>query len=178
MTMAKLSFPIQDDSREGPHPHGLPSVASSGWRFIWWIGVLFLLIGLTDIVLFFIPSNFGSPEWEFGSSVALLNGLTVPTLGLLLMVAGATSSGWAGFRWPGVIILATGLVAIVLIGLLFMTTIPIALRSTQDPNMAIGLQKATAKTLVQLVAYATAYLAALVYLARWGRSRSNAAPLR
>jgi hypothetical protein len=137
---------------------------------------------VTMAKLSFPIQDFGSPEWEFGSSVALLNGLTVPTLGLFLMVAGATSSGWAGFRWPGVIILATGLatglLAVVLIGLLFMTTIPIALRSTQDPNMAIGLQKATAKTLVQLVAYATAYLAALVYLARWGRSRSNAAPLR
>ena len=125
-----------------------------------------------------IPSNFGSPEWEFGSSVALLNGLTVPTLGLLLMVAGATSSGWAGFRWPGVIILAIGLVAIVLVGLLFVTTIPIALRSTQDPMVALGLKKATAKTLVQLAAYLAAYLAALVYVLRWDRPSSQSAAAR
>jgi hypothetical protein len=92
------------------------------------------LLVMTMAKLSFPILDFGSPEWEFGSSVALLNGLTVPTLGLFLMVAGATSSGWAGFRWPGVIILATGLatglLAVVLIGLLFVTTIPIALRST------------------------------------------------
>lgn len=171
--MTKLSFPIRDDSIEGPLPSGRPGVPPPGWHFVWWIGVLFLVVGLTDIVLVFIPSNFGSPEWEFGSSVALLNGLSVPTLGLLLMIAGATSSGWPGFRWPGVIILALGLVAIVLMGLLFVTTIPIALRSTQDPAVALGLKKATGKTLVQLVVYVSAYLGALVYLVRWGRSSSS-----
>ena len=159
-----FSFPIQDESGGSPRAVRGPA---PGWRLLWWIGVLFFVVGMADVVLVFIPSNFGSPEWEFGSSVALLNGLTVPTMGLLLMTAAAVSLEWTGFRWPGRILLGLGTIGILLLGLLFITTVPIALRSTQEPMIALGLKKTVGKTLVQLIVYGATYLAALIYVVRW-----------
>ncbi len=121
------------------------------------VGLAFLVAGGADLVLTWLPAAFGSAEWEFGTITQTLNGLPVPTMGLVLVgLWGAATAR----RW---VVLTTGIVWVVLalcvlgMGGLYGLTVPVALKSTSNPLILLGLKKSIARSLVQVVAYAAAY---------------------
>ncbi len=121
------------------------------------VGLAFLLAGGADLVLTWLPVAFGSAEWEFGTITQTLNGLPVPTLGLLLvgLWGAATARRWvvlsAGIIWAVLALWVLGM------GGLYGLTIPVALKSTSSSLILLGLKKSIARSLVQVVAYAGAY---------------------
>jgi hypothetical protein len=108
-----------------------------GWGMMAWLGAAFLILGLVDVTLTWIPAQFGSPEWEFGSYTATLNNLPIVLLGLgLLMLAAFLTSSRA-----------------LLAGAFFYATdLPIALKDATG-TIRTGLLKAIVKTSCQTVIY-------------------------
>jgi hypothetical protein len=138
-----------------------PESVESGqaWAMLGWIGIAFLVVGGADFVLTWIPPDFGNREWEFGTVTASFNGLPILLLGLGLLIA---ASQQMGRRWWGTLgmVGSVGLLLWVLVGIaLWASNIQLALQTVPD-ELAVGVQRALVKTLVQSVVYTLA----LVYL--------------
>jgi hypothetical protein len=131
----------------------VPSSDPSTGRAIWaWVGLAFLIVGGTDLLLTWFPLKFGNQAWEFGSTTSALNGLPVPVLGLaaMLWAAGEGRRRWlAGLALAAATLMLLGiLVALVL----WATGIPLALRSVPG-QLGVGLKRALVKTSIQAVVY-------------------------
>ncbi len=136
---------------------------AAAWTLFSWLGGAFAVLGLADIALGWYPSAFGNPEWEFGTISGSLNALTIPVMGFYLLVASAIARGHrrAG-RILGVLLLFLAVVLLVL-GFVYVTVIPLALRAVQ-PNdvVSLGMKKAIIKGLLLGIGY----IALLSYGAR------------
>lgn len=121
------------------------------------VGLAFLVAGGADLVLTWLPAAFGTAEWEFGTVTQTLNGLPVPTLGLALVGVwgAATSRRWV--MWTAGIALVVLALCLLGMGGLYGLTVPVALKSTQNPLILLGLKKSIARSLVQVVTYAAAF---------------------
>lgn len=141
-----------------------PSLAAAGW--------LFVVVGLTDLALAWYPTQFGSPNWEFGTITVTLNGLPVPALGLTLILCAALAEGHRKATRAVLVVLVLLAVVLLMLGVLYATNAPIGLRTITDPVAHSGLKKAIVKSVVQLLAYP----AASFYLAfrLWKRTRRTA----
>lgn len=127
-----------------------------GWSLLGWAGWAFLLIGLLDIGLAWIPLNLGSVEWEFGTITRSFDSLPLPFLGTALIMGSGMARGkiWWGRFAVAVLILVA--VWILLCAVLYGLNVPIALRSVQQPLAAIGIKKAIVRTGLQMGLYLTA----------------------
>ena len=133
----------------------LAGTTNDAWLLAAVAGAVFLAVGIVDTVLTFIPSAFGSTEWEFGTVTASLNGLPLPLLGAALIAAAGVARGWRLMvRVLAVLLILAGL-TVVALGVLYLTTLPQALQAAGQAGGVgpIGIKRAAAKTLVQLVAY-------------------------
>lgn len=70
------------------------------WSILALAGAVFLLIGIVDIALAWLPLRFGDPEWEFGTISTTINNLPVPAIGLALFLASAVA---ADHRWQTIV---------------------------------------------------------------------------
>jgi hypothetical protein len=124
-----------------------------------WIGSAFLAVGAVDFGLAWVPLDFGTPEWEFATVTQSFNGLPILLLGIGLLNAAAEQTGR---RWWGMVGAGAALVLLlwVLTGFVFWANNVSLALTTVPPEVAIGVQKAIAKTAVQSVVYSTV----LVYL--------------
>jgi hypothetical protein len=160
MGLPKAARPIMPVPEIGEKTEVRPrtGTSDSAWSVLGGIGVVLALVGGVDLLLLWYPLGLGNPEWEFGTVTASLDGMPVLALGLALTLAAALRSRT---RWAsrGVAI-AFGVLGVVLVGadLLYVTTLPMALRMAADPSVAIGLYRAVAKTAVQGLAYPVAFL--------------------
>ena len=147
--------------------------ASAAWLLAAVAGVVFLVVGGVDTMLTFIPSAFGSTEWEFGSVTAAFNGLPLPVLGTALLAAAGLVRGWRLL----VRVLAGGMVlavlAILALGVVYLTTLPQALNAAQQAGGIgpIGIKRAAVKTVVQLVSYPVGLLVMATMCWRFTRPR-------
>jgi hypothetical protein len=153
-------------------PAGKPNAAEytkRGWAALGVVGVVFLVVGITDLVLAWVPPRFGNADWEFGTVTAMFNNLPVPAMGVALGRAGASAlESWGAKRVVAVVaaILAVwSLVAAVLFGL----TLPLALGTVTEPAPRQALLTSAVKTAVQILAY-TAFFFWTVRFA-WTRNR-------
>lgn len=122
------------------------------WALLGWIGLTFLVVGGMDFALTWFPTDFGNPEWEFGTVTQSFNGLPIVVLGLGLLLASSIHTGRTWLSWVAAVG-ASGLLLWVLAGaVIWSMTVSIALRGTPDAVLA-GVQKAIARTAVQSVAY-------------------------
>jgi hypothetical protein len=123
---------------EDKAPSQLPGAPDLGWMLIGWVGLVFLVVGLTDIFLAWYPPSFGSPQWEFATISRTYDFLPLPTMGLALTLGGAIA---AGRRWlviaASVILIVLGL-GILAADFLYATNIPIALSAVGQPVRAPG----------------------------------------
>ena len=151
-----------------PEVHAAPARLSGAWGLLVPTGLVFALVGAADLALVWYPLGFGQAEWEFGSVTSMLNGLPVLVMGLAFLGMAAVAGGR---RWAGRgIALVLGLLAVtvVLMGGLYATTVPIALKAAPNAMVALGLKKAIAKTTIQAAAYPV--LLVWMAVATWRRS--------
>lgn len=132
------------------------------------LGLAFAVIGLGDLALAWWPAAFGSPEWEFGTATATLNGFPVPVLGLTLLLGAALAGERPRLARTVAVLFLVLAVAILAIGLLWATTLPMAFQPTTNEVVRLGLQKAVAKTALQLLAYLPLFV--VLGVAGWRRS--------
>ena len=123
------------------------------WSLLGYIGIAFILIGALDIGLAWFPFVLGSAEWEFGTIGATLNGMPLPGLGLMLVLASGVALG----RQLRIRVVAVVCVVLVLallgLGFLYVTVIPVALGEVTNPVVRAGLMKSIVKALALLVIY-------------------------
>jgi hypothetical protein len=123
------------------------------WRLVGVLGALFVVVGGADLLLTWWPLGFGNPEWEFGTVTSTMDGLPVPTLGLVAVAAAARAVGRLPVARVAAVMLAVMALIVVGAAVMYATTVPIAMRSVTDPVILTGLKKAVGKTVAQCVAY-------------------------
>lgn len=142
--------------------------ADRAWQAVGWLGGILAVAGLGDFVLAFIPTAFHSPEWEFATVASVFAGLPLPTLGLAAILA----SGYA--RGHRRMVLTTGTLLLVLgaaflwLLIVFLTDVPIALKSGAEGAVLLGLKKAIAKTALLGLLFGLAYLVSGIRAVRAG----------
>lgn len=148
-TQAPRVLTGNDDEAPAKAPARRLAIDTSVWM---WLGLAFLIVGGTDLLLTWFPAQLGNREWEFGTVTSTLNGLPVPMLGMAAMVW-AASEGRR--RWLGVVTLVVAIVLLIgILGglILWGTGIPLAIRAV-PAQAAVGLKKALVKTGVQGIVY-------------------------
>lgn len=146
---------------------------AEGWSTLGWIGLVFSITGGLDFALTWFPPNFGNREWVFATVTQSFNGLPILLMGVGLLAIAADE---LERRWWGRLGVAGAAVVLawVLAGfVLWALQVPLALQTVPD-ELALGLQEAVAKTLVQSLVYS----AILVYLVRksWRAARRAHSP--
>jgi len=141
-------------------PSGKPNETerNPGWIALGGVGVLFVAVGLVDLVMAWTPPRFGNADWEFGTVTAMFNNLPVPAMGLGLALASASARrATRATRAVGVV---AAVVAIwCLVGaLLYGLTLPLALGSITEPGPRQALVTSSVKTLVQILLYTLFFL--------------------
>ena len=124
-----------------------------GWYLLGWAGWVFLLAGLVDIGLAWIPLHLGSAEWEFGTITQSLQALPLPFMGCTLILAAGIARGRIWWARVGVIILALLALWVLVSGVLYGLNVPLALRSVKQPEILFGLKKAIFRTALQVGLY-------------------------
>src|SRR5690349_13726579 len=103
--------------------------SGEAWSVLSWVGIAFVVMGLTDIALGWYPASFGNAEWEFGAISAALNGFALPTLGLYLALGSAVASRRVVMGRVLGVIFGVFVVAMIGLALTYVTVIPLALQS-------------------------------------------------
>lgn len=139
---------------EASVPQSPAGNSRGAWRLLGWIGGLFIIIGFADIALGWYPPAFGNSEWEFGTISGSLNALTIPVMGIYLLAASAIARGDRLLGRALAILLALVAVGLLVLGFIYVTVIPVALKAAAgNPVVSLGMKKAIAKALLLGVAY-------------------------
>jgi len=127
------------------------------WTVFYGAGWLFLILGVMNIGLLWIPFRFGVPEYEFASTGAMLDALPLPTMGLVFLLAGAGARGKAGA--VRLVVTVSLLATVVVVGAvaLYALTVPLAIKAVQ-PGLKLGIQKSIIKVAIQAIVYTIAYV--------------------
>ena len=151
----------------------LPGGPSRSYKAMGWVGLGFLLVGLVDFGLVWMPPRVGDLEWRFSSAAQGFGALPIPTLGLVFLLV-------AGFqvrrRWWAVV---SGAVAVVLVLMtltsvaLWVPGVPLA-KTTVPGEMKMGLYR----TLVQMTMQSLTYPVMFAYLAWMGLRYGPGIPKR
>jgi hypothetical protein len=112
--------------------------------------------GLTDLGLVLYPPNFGVADWEFGTAAAFIAGLPLTTMGLAALFGAGAALGKRWLLLTVGIVLAVAAVVVAALVLLFVTDVPLALRSVEGPVLT-GVKKAIVKTIALGVYFSVAY---------------------
>jgi hypothetical protein len=141
-----------------------PSRSESGlqrdaWSLLGWLGIVFAVLAFADIGLGIYPLAFGNLEWEFGMISGVLNGFAIPTMAVYLLLGSLVAQGKrVGMRVMASVMMLIALL-LVLLGLLYATAIPLALKSvSSNAVIALGMKKAIVKAGVLLVGYIALYV--------------------
>lgn len=125
----------------------------TGWSLLWWMGWTFLVIGLLNVILIWIPLQLGNAEYEFGSAANALDSMPLPVMGLVFVFASSRARG----RETGAVVaqvVAMLLALLVLtMGTLYWLNVPVALKAVQEPMIRFGLKKSILKVSTQTVLY-------------------------
>jgi hypothetical protein len=124
-----------------------------------------------DLALLWYPANFGSPEFEFATISRFADGMPVMSMGVGLLVLVGAGSGWRGTAWVGFALAALLVVVLTVLGIVFLTDVPIALKAVLEPVVRTGVKKAIVKTVFEIGVYwlLFGYLAMRSFRAARGR---------
>ena len=135
-----------------------------GWRLLFVLGWLFTVVGLLNTVLLWVPFRFGSPEYEFGSVAASLDGLPVTMMGLTLALASSRVRGQEVAALLATILLWVVAILVIGGGVLYWLNVPLALQQVTEPVIRVGIKK----SMVKVSTLALVYPAAMIALAVMG----------
>jgi len=142
------------------------------WSLIGWLGIVLVILGFVDIGLGLYPTAFGNSEWEFGTLTGILNGFALPTMGFYLLLASFIAGGKRVAARVTSLLMIVVVVALVVLGLLYATGIPLALKSVAgNALLTLGIKKALVKAGVLLVGYLSLYVLGAVR--GWRSARVN-----
>lgn len=148
-----------------------PDVA---WTVVGEVGALLAVVGVIDLALAWYPLSFGNPEWEFGTVTTTLDGLPATAIGLGMVLAAAL---FLEKRLLGRVVAGLlGLLGLLILamGLMYVTTLPMAWASVNEPVLQEGLLKAITKTLVQALLYPAVFIG--VALQGWRNTAAVSIP--
>jgi hypothetical protein len=135
----------------------------TAWRIVGWFGLLFSVIGISDIALQWYPFAFRSTEWEFGTVATTAAAMPLLSLGLIMLFSAALALGSrSGVTTMAVVFL---ILAVLLLGafLLFLSDVPVALNSPAGKGPAgMMIKKTIIRTSVMSLGYAIAFVCAAV----------------
>lgn len=139
------------------------------WAALGAVGIVFLVIGLVDLLLAWTPPRFGDADWEFGTASAMFNNLPVPVMGLgLTLLSGTAREGRKTVRACAVV--AVVLALWTLVGaVLFGLTLPLALQNVTEQVPRQALLTSSVKTTIQIVVYEAFFLWLARFASRWQR---------
>ena len=131
-------------------------------------GATFMLLGLTDVLLLWIPLQLDNPAWEFATFSRMLDGMPMIALGFGLVTYGAVAHPAAEWKHARLLAMAAAVIALVFLalGALYLTAVPAVLANT-PPEAMDGVRRAILKSSVQLVAYCALFVSLFVVL--WKR---------
>lgn len=137
------------------------------------LGGAFLLVGLVDLTLLWIPANLESVTWEFATIGRTLDGFPMSALGLGLLAYGTMRGPRVPRGRLRVFGFAFGAVAalLALLAVLYLTAMPTVLQQA-DLEAGEGLRRAAVRHGVQSVVYPLAFALIATVLWRAGRSAS------
>jgi hypothetical protein len=159
-----MSVLIPHDSGRGatvakPSSSGYGGTSLVSWKLLGWLGAFYLVMSVIDIALGWYPVRFGTPEWEFGTVSATINGLAIPTLSLFLILCSAVA------RERTKVVKATSIVMICLaiflaiLFILYLTAVPLALKAvTSNAIIHQGMEKAIIKATILFLGYEALYI--------------------
>lgn len=135
--------------KTGPRRQSSPRVAA---EVLGVLGVALGVLGGSDLILIFVPASWGNSEWEFGTLVAVMDGLPILVLGVALVLFALVARD-KGRTARVVAWIAMGLAVLLLISALviLVRTVGPALASPTDPLIRLGVQKAVAKLVLQVI---------------------------
>ncbi len=122
------------------------------------IGLVFMVLGLLDAAISWLPLQLGDSEWELGTTSHFFD--TFPLLGLGISFLLATSIA-QGRRWQARTLATFCVLLAVFMWLamaLYATVLPLAFKYVANPAALTPLKKAGAKTAVQALIYPFALL--------------------
>ncbi len=123
------------------------------WRLVIGVGTAFWAVGWLDVGLLWFPQQVGMAGWEFGVISESLNGLPVPVIGTVFVLAGAVALGHRRLaraaQFGGLMaVLAVGFMAV-----LYGLSAPVTLGSSTDPTGMGSIKKTMVRSLIQLGLY-------------------------
>jgi len=139
------------------------------WRVLSLIGLCLVIGGTADLALGLYPFSFGVPEWEYGAIADFLNRVPLLGLGLGFALAGALRRGFRkrALSWS-MALLGLG-VAVLVLGLLHATNLPLVFVSRGEGPLRVPLLKAMAKSATQVGVYVLAFVGVGLYAGRAAR---------
>ena len=131
----------------------IPPSTPLAWEVVGWMGLAFLVIGAVDLLLGWIPTRFGSPEWEFGTVTRTLDNLPIVAMGMVLLLSSVAARGvaWAT-RAAALAAVVLGVLVLVAM-VLYALDVPLAFGVVNDPLARSGLKRAVLKAAVQGTLY-------------------------
>ena len=125
----------------------------AGWSLLWVVGWTFLIIGMLNVILIWIPLQLGNPEYEFGSAANALDSMPLPTMGLVFIFASARSQAREVGALVAQVVAVLLILLVLVMGTLYWLNVPTALKAVQQPAIQFGLKKSILKVTVQTVLY-------------------------
>jgi hypothetical protein len=136
-------------------------------------GILFAVLGLTDLVTQLFPLGLGSPDWEFGTYSSIMDSIPLFTMGMGFLGAYAVARARRSLALVIGIILILIAVLLLAFAFLYATNLPQALRvrprTAADLALRLGMKKAVVKGALQTAIYPIAYLWMGIFIIRNGR---------
>jgi hypothetical protein len=136
-----------------------PMAKEVGWSILGIFGVVFLFAGGIDLALLWYPARLGVPEFEFVTISQFVAGLPVLTTGLVALALVALGTENRRLRLgvgAGVVLMLVLLFALLV---LYVLTVPVALKAQLNPDIRTGVKKSILKTTVQFLTYGLGYFA-------------------
>jgi fucose 4-O-acetylase-like acetyltransferase len=110
-------------------------------------------------VLIWVPLRFGSPEYEFTSVAASLDGLPLTLFGMTFALAASRASGRVKSAKAVIVLLLVVTLFVVAGGVLYWLNVPLALNALRNqPVPRMGIHKSMVKVTAQVLFYSAAML--------------------
>lgn len=131
------------------------------------LGWSFILVGVVDLALLWIPLRLESVAWEFATVGRTLDALPMPALGLGLLAYGSSRHPGVGSGRLRALAIVFGALALLLVALsaLLLTAVPAVLGQTPSEALA-GARRAAIRHGAQAIVYPLAFAAAAFALWR------------
>lgn len=136
-------------------------------------GILFAVLGATDLVTQLFPLGLGSPDWEFGTYSSIMDSIPLFTMGMGFLGAYAVARAHRSLSLVIGIILIVLAVLLLAFAFLYATNLPQALRarprSPGETVIRLGMKKAVVKGALQTAIYPISFLWMGIFIIRYGR---------